>query len=114
MFIKERINTNNIIILASKTPPNENIGADELDRQHRNRGCMMIGYHYVIRRDGLVETGRELDKRGHFRQKYNKDSVYVCLIGKEDNFTEEQLEAMVEITDELRDLYPKATALDFT
>lgn len=114
MFIKDRINTNNIIILGSNTEEHEDIGAEELDRRHRDKGCIMIGYHYIIRRDGMVETGRELDKLGHYKRKYNKDSVYVCLIGKEENFTQEQLLVLPDIEDELRDLYPRAKVMNLT
>ena len=111
MFIKDRIKTYNIIILSSGTEPNEDIGAAELDRRDRDKGCVMIGCHYIIRRDGMVETGRELDKLGHYKRKYNKDSVYVCLIGKEGNFTESQKLVLEDIKDELRDLYPRAQVL---
>lgn len=114
MFIKNRNKTNNIIFLASQTEANEDIGVSELDRKHRDKGCVMVGYHYIIRRDGMVETGRELDKLGHHRRTYNRDSVYVCLIGKGGNFTKEQLEAVQEIEAELTDLYPKAEIIDLT
>lgn len=114
MFIKKRIRTNHIVILSSQTGPEEDIGVFELDRKHRDKGCLMVGYHYIIRRDGMVETGRELDRLGHHRRKYNKDSVYVCLIGKDGNFTEEQLAVLPDIEDELKDLYPSADVIDMT
>lgn len=113
MFIKQRTKTNHIVILATATGL-EDIGVKELDRQHRDKGCMMVGYHYVIRRDGMVETGRELDRLGHHSRRYNKDSVYVCLVGSDGNFTDEQLNALVEIEKELTDLYPKAETIDLT
>lgn len=114
MFIKKRTNTNHIVILSSKTGPEEDIGITELERQHRDKGCVMVGYHYVIRRDGTIETGRELDRMGHHRRKYNKDSVYVCLIGSDKNFTKAQLAVLPEIEEELLELYPNSQTIDMT
>jgi hypothetical protein len=37
------------------------IGVAEIDKWHRGRGFYMIGYHDVIRRDGSVEQGRDID-----------------------------------------------------
>ena len=112
MFIKNRTKTNNIIVLTTKTEAKEDIGVRELDRLHRDKGCVMVGFHYIIKRDGMVETGRELDKLGHHRRKYNRDSVYVALVGKDDNLTDEQAVSLDEILEELKDLYPEAEVLE--
>ena len=114
MFIKNRPKTNNIVVLATNTEADEYLGVEELDREHRDKGCVMVKYHYVIRRCGMVETGRELDKFGHHRRKFNRDSVYVCLVGQEGNFTGEQIESLLEIERELKDLYPTAQIIDLT
>ena len=108
MFIKNRINTRNIVIFPSRTKADQDIGASEIDRKDRDKGCAMIGCHYVIRRDGMVETGRELDKMGHYKRRYNKDSVYVCVVGESGNYTEAQKVVLDDIEDELKDLYPRA------
>jgi len=114
MFIKKRDNTRHIVIVSSKTKPEEDIGVRELDRIHRDKGCVMVGFHYVIRRDGMVETGRELERRGHYRRRYNPDSVYVCLIGSSGNFTKEQDLVLPDIVDELSDMWPDAEVIDMT
>lgn len=114
MFIKQRIRTDHIVILATNTSPKEDIGVKELDRMHRTKGCIMVGYHYIIKRDGMVETGRELDRMGHHARRYNKDSVYVCLVGMDGNFTPAQMTALVEIETELTELYPTAEIIDLT
>lgn len=114
MFIKNRIRTDFIIFLSTRTKPDEDIGLKELDRRDRNKGCAMIGSHYILRQDGMVETGRELDKRGHRRRNYNDRAVYVDIVGEDGTFTDAQLEVLPDIEDELRDLYPQAEILDFT
>ena len=44
-----------IIVHCSATRPGLDIGVDEIDRWHRERGFHGVGYHAVIRRNGVVE-----------------------------------------------------------
>ena len=59
----------------------------DIDRWHRERGWLKIGYHYVIKRDGTVETGRELEEVGAHAKGHNAISVGICMVGglSEDN-----------------------------
>lgn len=74
----------------------------DLDRRDRRHGYSMVGYHYVIRRDGRIETGRSEDVPSiHDDLKRAKDSIAVCLVGGADerggpanNFTPEQWSAL--------------------
>jgi hypothetical protein len=74
-----------------------------IDRWHKERGWLGIGYHFVIlngRRfanskfdvgdDGLVEVGRPLHTVGAHCFGRNEHSVGVCLIGRH-HFTAKQL-----------------------
>ena len=53
-----RESTEYIMIHCAATRADMDIGAADIDRWHRQRGWRKIGYHYVIRRNGEVETGR--------------------------------------------------------
>ena len=57
-----REETKYIVIHCSQTRPSQNIGAKEIDRWHRERGWLKIGYGKVIKRDGTVEQGRGDDE----------------------------------------------------
>lgn len=114
MFIKNRTETRRLVIVSSKTKPQEDIDATDLDRRDRNKGSVMINVHYVVKRDGTVETGRELDKLGNYNRRYNKDSVFVLLVGSRDNLTKEQKAVYPDIEDELTDLYPIEEVIDLT
>lgn len=107
-----------IAIHCSATPPSMDIGAWDIDRMHRLRGFLTLGYHFVIRRDGTVEPGRPLDKMGAHVESHNHCSVGVCLIGgvdeetkrrAEDNFTEDQLASLYGLVKKLRLQFPQAT-----
>ena len=104
-----------IIIHCSATPPDMDIGRSEIDRWHKQRGWSGIGYHFVIRRDGGIETGRPVSRMGAHTKGHNRDSIGVCWIGgvdaqnkPEDNRTQEQRHAMGDLVSELRRQYPQA------
>jgi N-acetylmuramoyl-L-alanine amidase len=62
---------------------NQDIGAEEIHSQHKTDGWSGIGYHYVIRKDGTIERGRPLQKRGaHAKANgHNKYSIGVAFVG---------------------------------
>ncbi len=98
-----------IIIHCSATPPSMDIGAADIDRWHRLDGYFKIGYHYVIRRDGTVETGRPLNRAGAHARGHNHDSIGIVLVGgvdeefiAEKNFTEEQLNVLHDLITDLQ------------
>jgi hypothetical protein len=70
-----------IVVHTAATPEGRDIGAQEIDRWHRQRGWRMIGYHYVIRLDGTVEEGRDETIPGAHARGYNRTSIGICLIG---------------------------------
>lgn len=86
-----------LVVHCSATQPKLDIGAKEIDRMHRERGFLKIGYHFVIRRDGHVESGRALDQIGAHVEGHNHESLGICMVGgvnakgkAENNFTAEQ------------------------
>lgn len=107
-----------IVVHCSATPPTMNIGRQEIDRWHRQRGFREIGYHYVIRRDGSIEVGRDLDKVGAHVEGYNAVSYGICLVGgvdadnqPEDNFEKAQKAALIPLIEKLLARSPKAKVL---
>jgi len=71
-----------IIVHCSATPAGRDIGAAYIRRLHvHERGFRDIGYHYVIRLDGSVETGRELERAGAHCTGQNATSVGICYVG---------------------------------
>lgn len=112
-----------LIIHGSATKPSQNIGAAEIDRWHRARGWWGNGYHFVIRRSGLIESHangsrcRPLDQAGaHVGDcgpGWNKRSIGICLVGgvdeqnrPEDNFTPEQYASLKDLVEFLVRSYP--------
>lgn len=118
MTMKKIINAKYIVVHCSATKPDMYVDGEMIDRWHRERGFLKIGYHWVIRRDGTLDKGREIDERGAHVRGFNSVSVGVCLVGgideegkPDNNFTNEQFEALNEILAACKQTYPKAEIL---
>lgn len=110
-----RRSTDYIMIHCSATKPTMNIGVREIRQWHKEKGWLDVGYHFIIKRDGTLETGRPADVVGAHVEGYNSVSVGVCLVGGIDdkgkpqaNFTPQQMEALKQLLTVLKGSYPKA------
>lgn len=109
-----------LVVHCSATRPSMDWGRADIDRLHRSQGWFEIGYHYVIKRSGTVEVGRQLDRQGAHAARFNHLSVGICLIGgvteddhrvPEDNFTDAQLASLRTLLVDLKQRYPHAEVL---
>lgn len=113
-----RVETTHLVIHCAATPPTADVGVKEIRQWHRQKGWVDIGYHYVIRRDGRVETGRPEDVIGAHVSGHNATSIGICMAGgvdknqkPEDNFTGAQYEALAALLKTLICKYPGCTIL---
>lgn len=111
----KRTKTDTIVVHCSATQPTQDIGADTIRKWHKEQGWQDIGYHLVIRRNGMLEFGRKLDEVGAHVQGHNATSVGICLVGgidakgkAEDNFTPAQYQMLRAVLNFLAALYPNA------
>lgn len=115
---KERRTTDYIVIHTSATTPDMDIGLAEIDRWHRERGFLAVGYHYIIRRDGTLEDGRPEDTVGAHVRGFNDKSIGICMVGglnddsqPDDNYTELQWERLEKVVSFLEQQYPEARVM---
>ena len=111
----KRSTTDYIVVHCSGTKPSMDVGAVEIDAWHRHRGWLGIGYNFVIKRDGTLETGRDIDAVGAHAAGFNDCSIGICLVGgvteddvtiAEDNFTGEQFDKLKELLNTLLAAFP--------
>lgn len=112
---KPRAATKYLVVHCAATEPTMDIGLREIRQWHRERGWLDIGYHYVIRRDGTVETGRPKDVIGAHVEGHNYESLGICLAGgidasgkPENNFTEAQFASLRILLAQLKGDYRSA------
>ena len=107
------------IIHCSAVRPWQQSSVEDIDRWHRARGWKNgCGYHYVIRRDGTVETGRPLEMIGAHCQNRNRHSIGICYEGgldiegrPADTRTDAQKQAMRTLLEALHAQFPKALVM---
>jgi N-acetylmuramoyl-L-alanine amidase len=106
----------------SATPIESDFTAADIDRMHRARSFREIGYHYFIRKNGMVETGRDMSQPGKFEvgahcRGSNSNSIGICVEGGVtraatnvgvDNRTPAQIDAQIKLIRELLVRFPNA------
>lgn len=107
-----------IILHCSATPPGRDVTADDIRSWHLARGWADIGYHYVVRLDGTVESGRPITKQGAHARGHNRDSIGICYVGgvgrngaPKNTMTQQQKVSIKQICRALRRVLNKPLAL---
>lgn len=96
-----------LIVHCSDSPNDREIDAATIHLWHKERGFDGIGYHYVIRRNGILENGRPHYWKGAHAKKVNSESLGICLVGR-DEFTPEQYGSLRMLLQKLKYDYPDA------
>lgn len=112
---------NLIVIHCSATPNGRPVTAAAIDDAHVARGfersstwrsrmnplLAAFGYHFLIRVNGALETGRHLDEIGAHVVGNNRTSVGICMAGT-DAFREAQWNSLRRTVEALLSKYPDA------
>jgi N-acetylmuramoyl-L-alanine amidase len=113
---KQRAYTDHIVVHCSATEPSSTIDRAVIAQWHRLKGWLDIGYHFVIKTNGDIETGRELNAVGAHVKGHNSTSVGICMVGgvnakgePENNFTKAQFDSLRNLLMDLKIVYPDAT-----
>tara|TARA_Y100000589_G_C27191439_1_gene644978 strand:+ start:2909 stop:4192 length:1284 start_codon:yes stop_codon:yes gene_type:complete len=105
MLKKEMINY--LIVHCSDTPDQDDLRATDIHNMHLGFGWDGAGYHHIICRDGHIEPGRPSYWQGAHVYGQNKNSLGVCLIGRQ-NFTTAQMNSLSQLLHHLKCQYPNA------
>ena len=105
-----------IVIHCSAVKPDQMSSVAQIDSWHRERGYKFgVGYHYVVRRDGSIETGRPEWMVGAHCLNHNKYSIGVCYEGgldargqPADTRTAAQKATLRRLLTDLHRRYPRA------
>jgi N-acetyl-anhydromuramyl-L-alanine amidase AmpD len=103
--VELRKKTEMIVVHCAATKASMDIGATEIKKWHvDDNGWDDIGYHYIIKRGGLVEVGRPEGFQGAHAPAANSKSIGICLVGgmaddggAENNFTMEQFLSLKDL-----------------
>ena len=85
-----------LVVHCSDTADNYDLSSIDIHKMHLAFGWDGIGYHKVIKRDGMIENGRPEFWIGAHVKGMNSQSLGVCLIGR-NNFTFKQFDSLEKI-----------------
>ncbi len=89
---------------ASDNAAHDNVAT--MRRWHKDRGWSDVGYHYFIRKDGQLETGRPVEQTPAAQRGNNRGTIAICLHGlDEDKFTEAQFDTLRAFCIEINNAY---------
>lgn len=115
-FKKSKRTITDIVVHCTATKAGKDFTVTEIRAMHKARGFSDIGYHYLVRLDGRIEPGRDVDVIGAHVSGHNSHSIGVSYVGgldasgkAKDTRTENQKNALLNLLMMLRKLYPKAT-----
>jgi len=103
-----------IYIHCADTPASMDIGSNTIRKWHTDpkseggRGWSDIGYHLVLRRNGIWEVGRPMEVKGAHVRKHNARSIGICVVGRGFNITPEQWVTLKVEIKQLHKKYPNA------
>ena len=113
-----RARTDYIVIHSTKTKSSENLSAKDITLKHRKEGFFHNAFHFIIKRDGTVEEGRDIEMSGAIlpiNQPLitNQNSIAIALVGGlsqdgvnlDTNFTYEQYASLRELVKRLKKEY---------
>lgn len=95
---------NKIIIHCSDSDYGHHDNIEVIRYWHKKRGWKDVGYHYVILKSGEIKVGRPLHMQGAHCKGQNRNSIGICLTGK-NTFSSEQFIALGIICKELCDQF---------
>lgn len=112
---KSRRRITDIVIHCTASAYGQDLTVNDVRRMHKALGWSDIGYHYLIRLDGRIEKGRDVDLIGAHVSGYNSHSIGVCYVGgldangkPADTRTPNQKSSLVSLLKMLRAAYPTA------
>jgi Putative peptidoglycan-binding domain-containing protein len=114
--LKSKRSINKLIVHCTATEEGKEYSVAEIRKWHLKRGFSDIGYHFLIGLDGVIHTGRPIDKSGAHTAGYNTHSIGICYVGgldknhkAKDTRTPEQKASLLQLLKDLKKIYPKAT-----
>ena len=102
-----------LVIHCTATRCDRDYTEEQLLKDHKCRGFRTVGYHFYIRKSGIVTQHRRLLEVGAHCRPYNRCSIGICYEGgldaqghPKDTRTTEQREQMLALLIRLKRLFP--------
>lgn len=114
-FKKSKRKITDIVVHCTATRSWQDFDVNDIRRMHKAKGWSDIGYHYLVKLDGTIQAGRDVDIIGAHVSGHNVNSIGVVYVGgldnqgkEKDTRTENQKNALLNLLIDLKRIYPNA------
>jgi len=114
-FTKSKRKITDIVVHCTASRCDENLTVADIRKIHKKNGWSDIGYHYVVRLDGIIELGRNVNISGAHVSGHNPHSIGIVYVGgldkngrATDTRTEAQKKSLIDLLKALKKYYPSA------
>lgn len=112
--MKELGHPRRIILHCTDTPDEPgremHVSPFQIHSWHVERGFTMVGYHFLVSRDGTVHPMRPLFLTGAHCKGANGDSIGIAWTGRS-HITDEQIDALKRLIRQLREQFGESLSL---
>ncbi len=107
--MKKKLEQVNLLIVhATQTSLKWDLEFSDILRQRLAEGLPDIGFHYIVKRSGMLIEGIPTDEVGTHTPRFSDNSIGILMVGGKttrgkpsDNYTQEQKETLHGLLDEL-------------
>jgi hypothetical protein len=108
LFSKPRRTIRKVFVHCSDSDRPEHDDVSVIRDWHLARGFTNTGYHYFIRKDGMIQIGRPIEKIPAAQAGHNTGSIAICLSGRTD-FTVAQFNSLRTLSNLILGALPDVT-----
>lgn len=106
MFFPPKRKITSVFIHCSASDHMAHDDVSVIRKWHMGRGWSDIGYHYFIKKDGTIQTGRDLNRTPAAQKNRNTGTIAICCHGLDkDQFTKAQMDSLRKLCTEIRECY---------
>ena len=106
-FVIERF-VDEVYIHCSTSDHAKHDNVETINKWHLDRGWDGIGYHFVITKNGMIHTGRDIEKTPAAQKGHNEDTIAICLTGDK-VFSWQQLTSLRQLCITIHRMLPDCT-----
>ena len=109
IFTKPIRDVNKVFLHCSDSNVASHDNIETIKQWHiEGNGWVDVGYHFFIQSDGTIQTGRDIEKKPASQIGHNKDTISICLHGKnKEDFTVSQIESLTSLCQTINEAYNK-------
>ncbi len=85
----------------------------DIKKTHLDQGLIEIGFHYIIEWDGKIFMGRHANQMGNLSPELDSRTLYVCVIGEQDEMEMEQSISYQMLMEKLSKDFPECQEIKY-